>query len=102
MAKSTLVSERELQTRCEAEGIDFSQVCVCEPRWAESKPRSKNTRSALVRCDLIIRDNGSAVHLDGMMGADSIRLTESHVKGTANENNLPWDEYVQSVTSMPE
>jgi len=102
MTESTLISEDVLREHCEMEGIDFSQVCVMTPRWAESKSREEGARSALVRCDLIIRDDGSAVYLDGGMGRDSTELAQAHVKGESNLNNLLWDEFVESVTSMPE
>lgn len=98
---STLVLEKELERRCREEGIDFSKVRVISPRWAQTAPKTAGAKSALVRCDLIIRSDGSAVALDGMMGWDSISVLERHRKGEANPNNLDWDEYAKSLTEMP-
>lgn len=85
---STLVSEKVLKRRCREEGIDFSKVCVIGPRWAETAPRTAGAKSALVRCDLIIRSDGSAVALDGAMGWDSLSVLKKHCKGKANPKNL--------------
>lgn len=98
--KSTLITESELRAKCEAEGVDFSKVCVLAPRWAESAPKKPSAQSALVHCDLIIRDDGSAVFLDGAMGEDSKRLAFEHCKGTSNPANLPWSGYVASVSQI--
>ena len=98
---STLVSEEVLRRNCEAEGIDFTKVCVIKPRWAESKPRSPNAKSALVRCDTIIRDDGSAVFLDGAMSMDGTQVAGDHVKRGA----IPateWPQYVANLTQLPE
>lgn len=99
---TTLVSEEELMRRCKKEGIVFAKVQTCVPRWAESAPRKKGVKSALVHCDLIIRSDGSAVFLDGMMGMESISVASGHCRGKANPENLEWEEYVKSLTSLPE
>lgn len=97
---STLVSEDVLRQNCEAEGIDFSKVCVIVPRWAESKPKSPNAKSALVMCDTIIRDDGSAVYLDGAMSMDGMQVAQDHIKRGA----IPaaeWPQYVANLTQLP-
>ena len=99
--KSTLITEKELERRCRREGIDFSKVCVLGARWAESTPKKKGVRSALVRCDLIVRDDGSAVGLDGAMAHDSLVLFDKHTLGKANPENLEWDEYVKKISLFP-
>ncbi len=99
---STRVSEENLARKCRKEGVDFTRVNVCVPRWAQSAPRTKGAKSALVHTDLIVRSDGSVVYLDGMMGMDSMSLGYAHVKGKSNPDNLPWDEYVASVTDLPE
>ncbi len=98
---TNLVSEEVLFRRARAEGIDISKICVIGPRWAETRPLRKGVKSALVRCDLILRSDGSAVALDGAMGFDSLALMEMHGKGSANPNNLSWDEYVKSLIVLP-
>lgn len=100
--KSTLISEKELLKRVAAEGIDPKKVCVIIPRWAESAPKKEAVKSALVSCDLIIRSDGSAVYLDGIMGVDSVSIASAHIKGEANPKNIDWDEYAKSLTSLPE
>ena len=98
---STLVTIEELESRCRKEGIDFLNVCVIAPRWAETAPKTEEAKSALVRCDLIIRSDGSAVALDGCLGVDSQMVASKHCRGEANPNNLTWDDYVKSLTSLP-
>ena len=97
---STLVTKEELREKCEAEGIDFSKVCVIVPRWAESEPKSPDTKSALVRCDTIIRDDGSAVYLDGMMSMDGTRVARDHMKRGAIAAD-GWSQYVADLTQLP-
>lgn len=75
---TTLVSEAVHRSRCESENVDYSKVCVVKPRWAETGPKTPSSRSALVRCDLILRDDGTAVALDGATGMDSMALIENH------------------------
>ena len=126
---STLVSEDILIRNVEREGVDVSKICSIKPRWAESAPRSRDAKSALVRCDLIIRSDGSAVALDGCMGCDSMIILELHI--TNGNNNsvraairsyfpevehhalsapelrkealrlLGWDEYAKRLTDLP-
>lgn len=100
--KTTLITEEDLERRCHEEGIDFSKVCVIAPRWAETAPKGAEVKSALVRCDLIIRSDGSAVALDGNMGMDSQAIARKHCQGEANPQNLNWDDYVKSISSFPE
>lgn len=99
--RTTLVSEKELKVRCKKEGIDFSKVCVYVPCWAKSASLKNGVKSALVGCDLIIRSDGSAVFIDGMMGMDSVAVAREHCGGKANPKNLEWEEYVKSLTSLP-
>ena len=100
MRDSTFVSKAMLRERCEAEGIDFSRVCVFKPQWVESKPRTPNTKSALVRCDTIIRDDGSAVYLDGAMSTDGIQVVNDHVnRGAISAEE--WPRYVANLTQLP-
>lgn len=95
---STLVSMAELERCCREEGIDFSQVVVMAPRWAESAPRSEGAKSALVCCDCIIRSDGSAVFLDGAMAVDSMIIARQHMRNP-NPLRLAWEEYVVSLKS---
>lgn len=97
---STLVTEEVLRQKCEAEGIDVSKVCVCVPRWAESQPRSPDAKSALVRCDTIIRSDGSAVYLDGMMSADGTQVAQDHLKRGAVPAD-EWTDYASNLTELP-
>ena len=97
---TTLVTPAEHRRRCEQESIDYNEVCVIAHRWAQSASRgSRTTRSALVRCDLIVRDDGSVVLLDGMMAYDSVNLAARHIRG-AGWQNTKWDEYVRRVTLL--
>ncbi|MFT7644475.1 MAG: hypothetical protein ACI9BF_000119 [Candidatus Paceibacteria bacterium] len=89
-----------LREKCESEGIDFTQVKVNLERWHESKYLDEGVLSALVRPDLIFRDDGSFVYLDRVMMASSLGLSEQYAKGKANPDNLPWTEFVESVTEM--
>jgi|SRR5215510_11183396 len=76
---STLISQEELDRRAGAEGIDVAKICVLSPRWAESGPRRPGARSALVGYDLIVRDDGSVVLLDGGMALDSALVASAHL-----------------------
>jgi len=93
---STLVTYEEMIRRALEEGVDVTKILVVGPRWAESKPRAEGVRCALVRRDLIVRDDRSAVYLDGAMGMDSMVLADRHVNGTGPLP--PWDEYVASIS----
>jgi hypothetical protein len=84
MSESTLISLTELSRRCTAEGIDPSAVCVIVPRWAESAPRTPGSTSWLATCDLILRDDGSCVLLDGCMSRDGMHL--AHAQLTQHES----------------
>jgi hypothetical protein len=65
---------------------------------AETGPRTDGARSALVRCDLILRSDGTAVALDGCMGFDSMALLRD-----ARAVPLPqWDEFVKRVQELPD
>ena len=97
---STLVSEEKLARKCRKEGVDYAKVCALSTRWAQSAPRAKGVKSALVHCDLILRSDGSVVYLDGMMARDSVSLGCAHMKGKSNPDNLPWEEFVASVTNL--
>jgi len=97
---STLVSKEELIKRASAEGVDTSKICSCVPRWAESAPLKLGVKSALVRCDLILRSDGSIVALDGMMGIDSIFLYQSHLRGESNPKNFSWEKFIRKVSSF--
>ena len=101
LKRSTLVSEEGLRFLAGLEGVDPNLVCSIAPRWAESAPRSEDVESALVRCDLILRSDGSAVFLDGVMGGDSRELAAQHLEGQTNPNGLPWVEWTASVTELP-
>lgn len=96
-----LISKEEFRRHCEAEGVDFSKVCVLIPQWAESVPRTKGVESALVTSDLIIRSDGTVVFLDGLMSNEGKLLAAKHMAGTSNPGNLPWDQFVANVT-LPE
>lgn len=98
---TTLVSIEELMQRAAIEGIDKNKICVIVPRWAESNAREENAQSALVRGDLIVRSDGSAVFLDGMMSLDSMDLAYTHIKGMSNPTELSWEEWTESVTKFP-
>jgi hypothetical protein len=81
-----------------AEGI-AERPLVIGPRWAESAPRSPGSRSALIHCDLILRDDGSAVFLDGAMAANSTGLGLDYLEhGT---RGLSWDEFVSEHQRLP-
>lgn len=85
---STLVSEEELAERIKFESpLNADQVCVIGPRWAESGPKRVGVASALVRCDLIIRKDRTAVFLDGAMGVDSWKLAQGWIAGDGT-----WEE----------
>ncbi len=99
--KSTLVLPEEMLQRAAAEGVDVSKISSIMPRWAESKPFTPGVKSALVRCDLIVRSDNSVVGLDGMLGIDSVYLAQQHMKGETNPKNLPWDKWVKSVSRFP-
>jgi len=99
--RSTLMTPAEHQRRCEREGIDYSRVCVMSERWAQSSPRrSRKTRSALVRCDLICRNDGSVVFLDGAMAFDSVALAKHHMC-SHSWRDKDWGEYVEKITQLP-
>lgn len=78
MKTSTLVTQEVMEANAAREGIDPRQISVIFPRWAESAPWKQGVKSALVTCDLIIRDDGSCVVLDGAMGMDSMVLADAH------------------------
>lgn len=100
VGKKDIISKEELITRAAAEGIDVSKIQVTTLHWAESAPLQPGVKSALVRSDLILRSDGSAVWLDKKMASDSIVLTMKHRDGKANPKNLSWEEWVQSVTQL--
>ena len=102
LKKSTLLSEEGLRFLASLEGVNPDLICAITPRWAESAPKSEEAKSALVHCDLIVRSDGSAVYLDGNMGFDSAELASKHMQGEANPSGLPWEEWVASVTELPE
>lgn len=93
--------DNPITDRMIAEGIDLSKVDVMQLCWNASAAPQPGARSALVRCDLILRDDGSAVFLDRSMGMDSLNLADKHRTGTANPENLPWDQWVQTVSMFP-
>lgn len=99
--ETTIVSEEELMKRASAEGIDTSNISSCVARWAESAPLQPGVKSALVRCDMIVRSDYSFVWLDGMMGIDSIGLARAIQRGEANPKNLSWEEWVKEETDLP-
>lgn len=101
LKRSTLISEEGMLFLAGLEGIKSELICALAPRWAESAPKSEEAKSALVRCDLILRSDGSAVYLDGAMGSDSLELATQHMQGETNPNNLPWQDWADSVTEMP-
>jgi len=99
--ETTIVSQEELMKRASAEGIDISKISSCVARWAESAPLQPGVKSALVRCDMIVRSDYSFVWLDGMMGIDSVSLARSIQKNEANPKKLPWEDWIKEVTSLP-
>ena len=99
--KQIRISDEDLRGHCEAEGIDFSKVCVLIAQWAESGPRSEGSKSALVAPDLIVRSNGTTVYLDGILSMRSRALASLHEIGQSNPQSLPWDKFVASIT-LPE
>jgi hypothetical protein len=74
---STLVTDQELKDRLQKEGL--ANAVVCAPRWAESAPRHRHESSAVVVCDTVLRSDGSAVWLDGMMSMDGIAISQKHL-----------------------
>lgn len=78
MKNTTLVTQEVMAANAAREGIDPRQISVIYPRWAESAPWEQGVKSALITCDLIIRDDGPFVVLDGAMGMDSMMIADAH------------------------
>lgn len=76
--ENTLVSDSVLRDRLAAEGITEG-FTVCAARWAESAPLQPGVKSALATCDAVIRSDGSAVFIDGMMSMDGRAKARGHM-----------------------
>ena len=91
------ISKKELEDRCLNEGIPFEDVSVISPRWSESSAYQSGVKSHLLKCDLIVRSDGSAVYLDGCMGIDSMIAANYHINNPFDEDE--WEQRVQFLSN---
>lgn len=73
-----MISKSEWEQHLIDEGIDPKKACAIFWRWAETAPYTEGVTSSLIRYDLLIRSDGSAVALDCCMSIESLRIGDLH------------------------
>ena len=93
MMAQTPMTMTMLAERLSSEAADGElSVELVVPTWLEYGKHTLGAKSALVVCDLLVRDDGSCVLLDAHPSNEALMISQYHMKGA--HKLVPWAQYV--------
>jgi len=88
-----LMTMAMLAERLRSEAADGElSVELVIPTWFERGRHTCGAKSALVVCDLLLRNDGSCVFLDAHPSNEALVISQYHMKGAYRL--VPWEQYI--------